>query len=121
MHLEVVKTMSHYNLKVLLKCELFKDLKQIFCLVNIECCQMTHLCIFFDKVPDFFEDGLPPPAQAYLKVCSAVSEASLNDVKPSSPPSVLASPQQDKMSPSSGTTVQRRSVLHTEEIVRLAG
>ncbi|MED6281747.1 brain and acute leukemia cytoplasmic protein isoform X2 [Girardinichthys multiradiatus] len=47
-------------------------------------------------VPDFFEDGLPPPAQAYLKVCSAVSEASLNDVKPSSPPSVLASPQQDK-------------------------
>ncbi|KAK5620458.1 hypothetical protein CRENBAI_023617 [Crenichthys baileyi] len=61
-------------------------------------------------VPDFFEDGLPPPAQAYLKVCSAMSEPSLNDVKPSSPPSVLASP--------SVTTVQRRSVLHTEEITK---
>ncbi|XP_037541071.1 brain and acute leukemia cytoplasmic protein, partial [Nematolebias whitei] len=68
-------------------------------------------------VPDFFEDGLPPPAQAYLKVCSAVSEASLSDVKPSSPPSILSSPQKD-VSPSSGTTVQRTSVLHTEEITK---
>ncbi|XP_040921122.1 brain and acute leukemia cytoplasmic protein isoform X1 [Toxotes jaculatrix] len=67
-------------------------------------------------VPDFFEDGLPPPAQAYLKVCSAVSEASLNDVKPSSPPAILASPPKEEVLPSSGTTVQRRSVLHTEEI-----
>ncbi|KAJ0026904.1 hypothetical protein NQD34_017904 [Periophthalmus magnuspinnatus] len=69
-------------------------------------------------VPDFFEDGLPPPAQAYLKVCSAVSEASLNDVKPSSPPAMLTSPQQEASPPSSGTTVQRRSVLHTEEITK---
>ncbi|KAF7231533.1 brain and acute leukemia cytoplasmic protein isoform X2 [Nothobranchius furzeri] len=68
--------------------------------------------------PDFFEDGLPPPAQAYLKGCSAVSEASLNDVKPSSPVSILSSPQQEVTSPSSGTTVQRRSVLHTEEITK---
>ncbi|XP_072298150.1 brain and acute leukemia cytoplasmic protein [Eucyclogobius newberryi] len=68
-------------------------------------------------VPDFFEDGLPPPAQAYLQVCS-VSEASLNDVKPSSPAAILASPQQGASPPSSGTTVQRRSVLHTEEITK---
>lgn len=69
-------------------------------------------------VPDFFEDGLPPPAQAYLKVCSAVSEVSLNDEKPSSPPAILASPQQEPSPPLSGTTVQRRSVLHTEEITK---
>lgn len=69
-------------------------------------------------VPDFFEDGLPPPAQAYLKVCSAVSEASLNDVKPSSQPAILASPPHDAVLPSSGTTVQRTSVLHTEEITK---
>ncbi|XP_031178269.1 brain and acute leukemia cytoplasmic protein isoform X1 [Sander lucioperca] len=69
-------------------------------------------------VPDFFEDGLPPPAQAYLKVCSAVSEASLNDVKPSSPPAILGSPAKEAVLPSSGITVQRRSVLHTEEITK---
>ncbi|XP_071772548.1 brain and acute leukemia cytoplasmic protein [Centroberyx gerrardi] len=69
-------------------------------------------------VPDFFEDGLPPPAQAYLKVCSAMSEANLNDVKPSSPPAILASPHQEAVLPSSGTTVQRRSVLRTEEITK---
>uniref|UniRef100_A0A3P8RSM4 BAALC binder of MAP3K1 and KLF4 b n=1 Tax=Amphiprion percula TaxID=161767 RepID=A0A3P8RSM4_AMPPE len=69
-------------------------------------------------ISPFFEDGIPPPAQAYLKVCSAVSEASLNDVKPSSPPAILASPQQESVLPSSGTTVQRRSVLHTEEITK---
>ncbi|XP_035851454.1 brain and acute leukemia cytoplasmic protein isoform X2 [Sander lucioperca] len=68
--------------------------------------------------PDFFEDGLPPPAQAYLKVCSAVSEASLNDVKPSSPPAILGSPAKEAVLPSSGITVQRRSVLHTEEITK---
>lgn len=73
----------------------------------------------FPTVPDFFEDGVPLPAQAYLKVCSAVSEASLNDVKPSSPPAILASPPKEAVLPSSGTTVQRRSVLHTEEIVRV--
>lgn len=71
----------------------------------------------FLPVPDFFEDGLPGPAQAYLKVCSALSEASLNDGKPSNPPAILASPQQEVVLPSSGTTVQRRSVLRTEEIV----
>lgn len=70
------------------------------------------------SVPDLFEDGLPPPAQAYLKVCSAVSEASLNDVKSSSPLAILASPQQEATPPSSSTTVQRRSVLHTEEITK---
>ncbi|KAF0023499.1 hypothetical protein F2P81_024129 [Scophthalmus maximus] len=47
-------------------------------------------------VPDFFEDGLPLPAQAYLKVCSAVSEVSLNDVIPSSPPAILASPPKEE-------------------------
>lgn len=82
--------------------------------------QRTELTPRFATVPDFFEDGLPPPAQAYLKVCSAVSEASLNDVKPSSPPTILASPPQDAALPSPGTTVQRRSVLHTEEIVSLS-
>lgn len=70
-------------------------------------------------VPDFFEDVLPLPAQAYLKVCSAESEASLTDVKPAGPPEILGSPPMEAVLPSSGTTVQRRSVLHTEEIVRL--
>ncbi|XP_019751752.1 brain and acute leukemia cytoplasmic protein isoform X2 [Hippocampus comes] len=74
-------------------------------------------------VPEFFEDGLPPPAQAYLKVCSTASEASLGDIKPggggcSSPPDVPASPAQDAATVSSGTTVQRTSVLHTEEITK---
>lgn len=78
----------------------------------------SKLSFCFVPVPDFFEDGLPPPAQAYLKVCSAVSEASLNDVKPSSPPAILGSPAKEAVLPSSGITVQRRSVLHTEEIVR---
>uniref|UniRef100_A0A3Q3WR75 Uncharacterized protein n=1 Tax=Mola mola TaxID=94237 RepID=A0A3Q3WR75_MOLML len=49
-----------------------------------------------------FEDSLPVPAEAYLQLCSAVSEASL-DVT---------------VSPSAGTTVQRTSVLHTEEITK---
>lgn len=79
-----------------------------------------HKNLYIFTVPDFFEDGLPPPAQAYLKVCSAMSEASLNDVKPSSTPTALGSPRQDTTMPSSGTTVQRRSVLHTEEIVSLS-
>ncbi|KAM8826336.1 brain and acute leukemia cytoplasmic protein [Synchiropus splendidus] len=69
-------------------------------------------------VTDFFEDSLPPPAQAYLTVCSSVSEASLDDVKPSSPSAILASPHQEAMVASSGTTLQRRSVLHTEEITK---
>lgn len=49
-----------------------------------------------------------------------MSEASLNDVQPSSTPTALGSPRQDTTMPSSGTTVQRRSVLHTEEIVSLS-
>ncbi|XP_037305828.2 brain and acute leukemia cytoplasmic protein [Pungitius pungitius] len=70
-------------------------------------------------VPDFFEDSFPLPAQAYLKVCSAVSEANLNDVKPAAPPAIPGtSPPKEAASPSSGTTVQRRSVLHTEEITK---
>lgn len=78
----------------------------------------TKLTFCFFPVPDFFEDGLPLPAQAYLKVCSAVSEANLNDVKPSSPPAIMDSPVKEAGLPSSGTTVQRTSVLHTQEIVR---
>ncbi|KAG9282832.1 brain and acute leukemia cytoplasmic protein [Astyanax mexicanus] len=66
--------------------------------------------------PDIFDDGLPSPAQAYLKVCSAMSEASLSDVKSSSTPSILTSQQEELSSPSS--TVQRRSVLCTEEITK---
>lgn len=88
----------------------------LVCEANFE----TKLRFSFVPVPDFFEDGLPLPAQAYLKVCSAVSEASLSDVKPSSPPAILGSPPKEAALPSSGTTVQRRSVLHTEEIVRLS-
>lgn len=79
----------------------------------------TKLRFCFLPVPDFFEDGLPLPAQAYLKVCSAVSEASLNDVKPSSPPAIMDSPAKEATLPSAGTTVQRTSVLHTQEIVRV--
>ncbi|KAL7888197.1 hypothetical protein AOLI_G00031710 [Acnodon oligacanthus] len=67
--------------------------------------------------PDIFDDGLPAPAQAYLKVCSAMSEAGLNDVKAGGPPSVLTSQDQEGLS-SPGTTVQRRSVLCTEEITK---
>lgn len=91
---------------------------------NSVCClgltrQLRSVNTDLVSVPDFFEDGLPPPAQAYLQVCSAVSEASLDDVKPSSPPAILASPPKEEAPPLSGTTVQRRSVLHTEEIVSL--
>lgn len=82
-------------------------------------CRVTELRFCFLPVPDFFEDSLPLPAQAYLKVCSAVSEASLNDVKPSSPPTIMDSPAKEAVSPSTGTTVQRTSVLHTQEIVRV--
>ncbi|XP_077367439.1 brain and acute leukemia cytoplasmic protein [Festucalex cinctus] len=72
--------------------------------------------------PDFFEDGIPPPTQAYLKVCSTASEASLSDVKPSSGggggSDTPASPEQEGAPLSSATTVQRTSVLHTEEITK---
>lgn len=79
----------------------------------------SHGCFFvLLPVPDFFEDGLPLPAQAYLKVCSAVSEASLDDMKPSSLPATTDSPAKEAGLQQSGTTVQRTSVLHTQEIVR---
>lgn len=71
-------------------------------------------------VPDFFEDGIPLPAQAYLKVCSAMSEASLTDLKTSNLPATPAdSPAKEAELQQSATTVQRTSVLHTEEIVRV--
>ncbi|XP_030628381.1 brain and acute leukemia cytoplasmic protein [Chanos chanos] len=66
---------------------------------------------------DLFDDGLPAPAQAYLKVCSAMSESGLNDVKTGNNPPILCSQEQDVLS-SPGTTVQRRSVLRTEEITK---
>ncbi|XP_042633532.1 brain and acute leukemia cytoplasmic protein-like isoform X1 [Cyprinus carpio] len=66
---------------------------------------------------DLFDDGLPAPGQAYLKVCSAMSEVGLNDMKPGSTPAILSSQEQEVLS-SSGTTVQRRSVLRTEEITK---
>lgn len=70
-------------------------------------------------VPDFFEDGIPLPAQAYLKVCSAMSEASLTDLKTSSLPATPAdSPAKEAEQQQSATTVQRTSVLHTEEITK---
>ncbi|XP_023993736.1 brain and acute leukemia cytoplasmic protein [Salvelinus sp. IW2-2015] len=65
---------------------------------------------------DFFEDGLPAPAQAYLQVCSDMSEAGLNNVKPSAHPAILPSLHQ-ALQPSP-VTVQRRSVLRTEEITK---
>lgn len=68
---------------------------------------------------DIFDDGLPAPAQAYLKVCSAMSEASLNDVKSGGPHAILACQDQEGLPSSPGTTVQRRSVVRTEEIVSL--
>ncbi|XP_048062196.1 brain and acute leukemia cytoplasmic protein isoform X2 [Megalobrama amblycephala] len=55
---------------------------------------------------DLFDDGLPAPAQAYLKVCSAGTT-----------PAILSSQEQEVLS-SSATTVQRRSVLRTEEITK---
>ncbi|CAB1342528.1 unnamed protein product [Coregonus sp. 'balchen'] len=67
---------------------------------------------------DFFEDGLPAPAQAYLKVCSDMSEADLNNVKPSAHPAILPAHHQEAVQPSPVTTVQRRSVLLTEEITK---
>ncbi|KAK1795928.1 hypothetical protein P4O66_009036 [Electrophorus voltai] len=70
-----------------------------------------------DTSTDIFDDGLPAPAQAYLKVSSAVSEAGLTDENLGGPPAVSAS-QEEKGLSSPGTTVQRRSVLCTEEITK---
>ncbi|XP_057679620.1 brain and acute leukemia cytoplasmic protein [Corythoichthys intestinalis] len=82
----------------------------------------SEACFVSEKncspVPDFFEDGLPTPAQAYLKACS---EASLSDVKPDSAIGQLDAPSpptQEGAPLSSATTVQRTSVLHTEEITK---
>lgn len=85
--------------------------------LNIQSCGCFFVLL---PVPDFFEDGLPLPAQAYLKVCSAVSEASLNDMKPSGLPATTDSPAKEAGLQQSGTTVQRTSVLHTQEIVRVS-
>ncbi|XP_028808938.1 brain and acute leukemia cytoplasmic protein [Denticeps clupeoides] len=70
-----------------------------------------------NPVSDFFDDGLPAPAQAYLKVCSALSEVGLKDVKGGSNHTVLPPCEQEVLS-SPGMTVQRRSVLRTEEITK---
>ena len=56
-------------------------------------------------VPGLFEDRLPVPAEAYLQLCSAVSEASSDD---------------GTAPPSAGNTMQRTRVLRVEEIVRLS-
>nr|XP_057912767.1 brain and acute leukemia cytoplasmic protein [Doryrhamphus excisus] len=86
--------------------------------------ESSEACFTSEKtvspVPDFFEDvdGLPLPAQAYIKVCSTKSEASLSDVKPGSPVKMLAPSAEDGDLESPGTMVQRRSVLHTEEITK---
>lgn len=79
--------------------------------------RMNNFHIFF-LATDLFDDGLPSPAQAYLKVCSAMSEVGLHDMKTGSTPAILSSQEQEVLS-SSGTTVQRRSVLRTEEIVSI--
>ncbi|KAL0967085.1 hypothetical protein UPYG_G00247640 [Umbra pygmaea] len=79
-------------------------------------------CSISDKnttpIADFFDDALPTPAQAYLKVCSALSEEGLNDLKTNATPTILPSPSQGALQPSPVTTVQRRSVLRTEEITK---
>ena len=71
-------------------------------------------------MPDIFEDGLPHPAQAYVKVCSSLSEASLDEeTDTKTPPFKHPSPDHHGTAiPPTGIAVQRRSVLHTEEIVR---
>ncbi|XP_056120374.1 brain and acute leukemia cytoplasmic protein [Rhinichthys klamathensis goyatoka] len=66
---------------------------------------------------DLFDDGLPAPGQAYVKVCSAMSEVGLNDMKTGTTPVILSSQEQEVLS-SSATTVQKRSVLRTEEITK---
>ncbi|XP_046877237.1 brain and acute leukemia cytoplasmic protein [Hypomesus transpacificus] len=82
----------------------------------------SEMGFIFDKsdtpVADFFDDGVPAPAQAYLTVCSAMSEASLDRGNPDSPPAIQASQHQDMLLASTGSIVQRRSVLRTEEITK---
>ncbi|XP_034018391.1 uncharacterized protein baalcb [Thalassophryne amazonica] len=55
---------------------------------------------------DFFNDGFPPPAQAYLKVCSSVCEVNLDDVTPRTSLVTPASVPQEAALPTSGNTVQ---------------
>lgn len=81
-------------------------------------CTDSAPCDVSTPVPDFFEDSLPLPAQAYLKVCSAVSEVSLNSPKSSDGPATTDPPAKEEASPTPGTRVQRTSILHTQEIVR---
>ncbi|XP_048841926.1 brain and acute leukemia cytoplasmic protein [Brienomyrus brachyistius] len=66
-----------------------------------------------NSVSDFFDEGLPAPAQAYLKVCPAISEAGRNEVKTGS----NNTSQDQVVAPSPGTTLQKR-VLCTEEITK---
>ncbi|XP_038818631.1 brain and acute leukemia cytoplasmic protein [Salvelinus namaycush] len=66
----------------------------------------------------FFDDGMTTPTRAYLKVCSAMSEAGLDVVKPNAALETLPSQQQEALQPSPVTTVQRRSILRTEEITK---
>ncbi|CAM2112393.1 brain and acute leukemia cytoplasmic protein-like isoform X1 [Caretta caretta] len=63
---------------------------------------------------DFFDDGIPNPAQAYLKVCSVMSDLSLNEVKAPAGGSQVTHKPLNGLSPS-GTTLQKKSVLCTEE------
>ncbi|XP_063078571.1 brain and acute leukemia cytoplasmic protein [Engraulis encrasicolus] len=77
---------------------------------------------------DLFDDCLPAPAQAYLKVCSSMSEVALSRGDPKAeaklgggggtiPPPNPPSPQDPAASPGT-TTVEKRSVLRTEEITK---
>ncbi|CAM5130777.1 brain and acute leukemia cytoplasmic protein-like isoform X2 [Natator depressus] len=63
---------------------------------------------------DFFDDGIPNPAQAYLKVCSVTSDLSLNEAKAPAGGSQVTHKPLNRLSPS-GTTVQKKSVLCPEE------
>ncbi|XP_069461740.1 brain and acute leukemia cytoplasmic protein-like isoform X1 [Ambystoma mexicanum] len=66
-----------------------------------------------NAVADFFDDGFPNPAQAYLKVCSVISDPALTDKKPATSPP--APSKQQLAVPSEGATLQKRSVTRTEE------
>ncbi|KAM9552535.1 uncharacterized protein baalcb [Salvelinus alpinus] len=54
-------------------------------------------------VADFFDDDMTSPTRAYLKVCSAMSEAGLDDVQPNAALATLPSQQQEAQ-PSPVTT-----------------
>uniref|UniRef100_UPI00398F1722 brain and acute leukemia cytoplasmic protein-like n=1 Tax=Pristiophorus japonicus TaxID=55135 RepID=UPI00398F1722 len=66
----------------------------------------------YSAVADIFNEGLPLPAQAYLKVCSAISDPLLSEKTPSNSASVQDIPQPR----SPGITVQKKSMTHTEEV-----